>query len=177
MLISYRTLVDIWFSNYVESKYVERKSAWRLTSPTTAAPLRNWASSSPSRTVRDVGYETPTSIQRKTIPVLLAGRDVIGQAPTGTGNCHVCPAHPAETQPQCRRCAGAGPHPARELAIQVAEALHTYARCSGLCVCSRSTAGSRSKNNWNASRGGVQVVVGTPDALWITCGGCLTWPG
>ncbi len=38
-----------------------------------------------TRAVRDVGYETPTSIQRKTIPVLLGGRDVIGQAPTGTG--------------------------------------------------------------------------------------------
>src|SRR5687768_1801014 len=35
--------------------------------------------------VRDVGYETPTPIQIKTIPTMLAVRDVIGQAPTGTG--------------------------------------------------------------------------------------------
>ena len=35
--------------------------------------------------VRDVGYETPTPIQMPTIPYLLAGRDVVGQAQTGTG--------------------------------------------------------------------------------------------
>ena len=38
-----------------------------------------------TRAVKDVGYETPTPIQLKTIPLLLDGRDVIGQAPTGTG--------------------------------------------------------------------------------------------
>src|SRR5437867_8652240 len=35
--------------------------------------------------LRDVGYESPTPIQAKTIPALLAGRDVMGQAQTGTG--------------------------------------------------------------------------------------------
>jgi ATP-dependent RNA helicase DeaD len=35
------------------------------------------------RVISDVGYETPTPIQAQTIPALLAGRDVIGQAQTG----------------------------------------------------------------------------------------------
>ena len=38
-----------------------------------------------ARAVEDMGYETPTPIQLEAIPVLLAGRDVIGQAQTGTG--------------------------------------------------------------------------------------------
>ncbi|MDQ3256903.1 MAG: DEAD/DEAH box helicase, partial [Acidobacteriota bacterium] len=37
------------------------------------------------KAITDVGYETPTPIQLKTIPLLLDGRDIIGQAQTGTG--------------------------------------------------------------------------------------------
>lgn len=35
--------------------------------------------------ITDLGYSVPTSIQEQTIPLLLAGHDIIGQAPTGTG--------------------------------------------------------------------------------------------
>ncbi|MEA3185368.1 MAG: ATP-dependent helicase DeaD, partial [Ilumatobacteraceae bacterium] len=37
------------------------------------------------KTIADLGYEEPTPIQRETIPHLLAGRDLLGQAATGTG--------------------------------------------------------------------------------------------
>ena len=71
----------------------------------------------------DVGYETPTPIQAQTIPLLLAGGDVIGQAQTGTGKTAAF-ALPilqqldlAVTAPQALVLT-----PTRELAIQVAEA-------------------------------------------------------
>src|ERR671918_1023970 len=82
--------------------------------------------------VADVGYEAPTAIQARTIPVLLAGRDVIGQAQTGTGKTA------AFAIPILQQLDLARPHvqalvltPTRELAIQVAEAIHTYGKQLG----------------------------------------------
>ena len=76
----------------------------------------------------DVGYETPSPIQAATIPPLLAGRDVLGQAQTGTGKTAAF-ALPvlarldlAKSKPQALVLA-----PTRELAIQVAEAFQRYA--------------------------------------------------
>ncbi|HEX7348354.1 MAG TPA: DEAD/DEAH box helicase [Rhodanobacteraceae bacterium] len=80
------------------------------------------------RVLADVGYETPSPIQAATIPPLLAGRDVLGQAQTGTGKTA------AFALPILSRLdAKAGPPqalvlaPTRELALQVAEAFQTYA--------------------------------------------------
>lgn len=78
--------------------------------------------------VHDVGYETPTAIQGPTIPHLLAGRDVVGQAQTGTGKTAAF-ALPLLSRLDLTR---AEPQvlvltPTRELAIQVAEAFQTYA--------------------------------------------------
>jgi ATP-dependent RNA helicase DeaD len=77
----------------------------------------------------DVGYETPSPIQQKTIPPLLEGRDVLGQAQTGTGKTAAF-ALPVLTrldlktaEPQVLVLA-----PTRELAIQVSEAFQSYAR-------------------------------------------------
>ncbi|NTU52185.1 MAG: DEAD/DEAH box helicase [Chlorobiaceae bacterium] len=79
-------------------------------------------------TLEAVGYETPTPIQASTIPLLLEGRDVLGQAQTGTGKTAAF-ALPVlanidldRAEPQALVLA-----PTRELAIQVAEAFHTYA--------------------------------------------------
>ena len=76
----------------------------------------------------DVGYESPSPIQAQTIPFLLEGRDVLGQAQTGTGKTAAF-ALPAlnridlnRTEPQVLVLA-----PTRELAIQVAEAFQKYA--------------------------------------------------
>ena len=80
------------------------------------------------RALIDVGYETPSPIQAATIPPLLAGRDLLGQAQTGTGKTAAF-ALPllarldlARAQPQVLVLA-----PTRELAIQVAEAFQRYA--------------------------------------------------
>ena len=75
-----------------------------------------------------VGYEAPSPIQAATIPVLLAGHDMLGQAQTGTGKTAAF-ALPVLSRLELRR----GPPqclvlvPTRELAIQVAEAFQRYA--------------------------------------------------
>jgi ATP-dependent RNA helicase DeaD len=80
------------------------------------------------RALTDVGYEMPTPIQAATIPPLLAGTDVLGQAQTGTGKTAAF-ALPVlsrididRAQPQALVLV-----PTRELAIQVAEAFQSYA--------------------------------------------------
>src|SRR6476660_187845 len=79
--------------------------------------------------VREVGYESPSPIQRAAIPPLLEGRDLLGQAQTGTGKTAAF-ALPLLSRLDLKR---AEPQllvltPTRELAIQVAEAMQTYAR-------------------------------------------------
>src|SRR5258708_11755874 len=76
----------------------------------------------------DVGYESPSPIQAATIPVLLAGKDLLGQAQTGTGKTAAF-ALPilskldlTQRDPQALVMV-----PTRELAIQVAEAFQKYA--------------------------------------------------
>src|SRR5688500_10705382 len=81
-------------------------------------------------TLTELGYEEPTPIQREAIPALLTGRDLIGQAATGTGKTA------AFALPMLQRVAGRGAErprpsalvlvPTRELAMQVAEAMHKY---------------------------------------------------
>src|SRR3954464_13648166 len=78
-----------------------------------------------------LGYEEPTPIQQETIPPLIAGRDLLGQAATGTGKTA------AFALPILQRFAiegrAKGPValvlvPTRELAMQVAEAVHRYGK-------------------------------------------------
>jgi ATP-dependent RNA helicase DeaD len=78
--------------------------------------------------VHDVGYETPTAIQAPTIAHLLAGRDVVGQAQTGTGKTAAF-ALPLLSRLDLTRAEAQVLvlTPTRELAIQVAEAFQTYA--------------------------------------------------
>src|SRR3954465_13674265 len=81
------------------------------------------------RALTDVGYEIPSPIQAATIPPLLEGRDVIGQAQTGTGKTAAF-ALPILSRLELK--AGRSPQalvlaPTRELAIQVAEAFQKYA--------------------------------------------------
>ena len=75
-----------------------------------------------------LGYETPTGIQRQTIPPLLAGRDLLGHAPTGTGKTAAF-ALPllARVDPTARSVQALVLVPTRELALQVAEAFARYA--------------------------------------------------
>jgi ATP-dependent RNA helicase DeaD len=111
----------------------------------------------------DVGYETPSPIQAETIPLLLQGRDVLGQAQTGTGKTAAF-ALPIlsrldlkQHDPQVLVLT-----PTRELAIQVAEAFQKYAsEIKGFHVLPV-YGGQDYSGQIRALKRGVHVVVGTP---------------
>ena len=113
--------------------------------------------------LREVGYESPSPIQAATIPPLLAGRDVLGQAQTGTGKtaAFALPALARLAQqagkPQVLVLA-----PTRELAIQVAEAFQTYAKHIPGFHILPIYGGQGYGPQLQALRRGVHVVVGTP---------------
>ncbi|MGH7444687.1 MAG: DEAD/DEAH box helicase, partial [Longimicrobiales bacterium] len=112
-----------------------------------------------------LGYEEPTPIQREALPHLLAGRDLVGQAATGTGKTAAF-ALPLLQRLALEQPAGAGPHalvlvPTRELAVQVSEALHRYGR--GLRTRVLPIYGGQPiGRQLSALKRGVDVVVATP---------------
>src|SRR5215210_3073880 len=88
--------------------------------------------------VTALGYEEPTPIQREAIPLILSGRDLIAQAATGTGKtaAFALPMihHLLHDEKKSHRTRGLVLVPTRELAMQVAEATHRYARGTGISV-------------------------------------------
>lgn len=110
-----------------------------------------------------VGYETPSPIQAETIPTLLAGRDMLGQAQTGTGKTAAF-ALPVLSNIEVadRAVQALVLAPTRELAIQVAEAFQKYAaHISGFHVLPI-YGGQSYQPQLSALRRGAHVVVGTP---------------
>ncbi|HWJ23421.1 MAG TPA: DEAD/DEAH box helicase [Gemmatimonadaceae bacterium] len=130
-----------------------------------------------------LGYEEPTPIQREAIPPMLAGRDLLGQAATGTGKTaafalpllqRIKSAPPAEQSGDDGVSGGAaaprrgapGPGalvlvPTRELAMQVAEATHKYGRGLGVRVLPV-YGGAPMPQQLRALERGVDVVIATP---------------
>ncbi len=112
-----------------------------------------------------LGYEEPTPIQREAIPPLLAGRDVLGQAATGTGKTA------AFALPLLQRLPAGAPKPGhpsvlvlvptRELAMQVAEAFHRYGRAIHATTVPI-YGGQEFDQQIRVLRRGVHVVVATP---------------
>src|SRR5436189_5373505 len=79
------------------------------------------------RVLEELGYEEPTPIQARAIPALLGGRDVLGSAATGTGKTAAFALPLVERlDPKVRAVQGLIMAPTRELAMQVAEAVHRY---------------------------------------------------
>ncbi|HEX8251080.1 MAG TPA: DEAD/DEAH box helicase [Pyrinomonadaceae bacterium] len=115
------------------------------------------------KAIDDVGYETPSPIQLKTIPVLLEGRDIVGQAQTGTGKTAAF-ALPGlqKIDTSTSRIQLLVLTPTRELAIQVAEAFHTYAKHLGRIRVLPVYGGQSITQQIKHLRQGVQVIVGTP---------------
>jgi len=112
-----------------------------------------------------LGYEEPTPIQQEAIPSLLAGRDLLGQAATGTGKTA------AFALPLLQRLGSDAAQPSRpailvlvptrELAMQVAEAFHRYGRVLGTGVLPI-YGGAAFDQQIRGLRRGVHVVVATP---------------
>ncbi len=111
----------------------------------------------------EIGYESPSPIQAQAIPHLLAGRDLLGHAPTGTGKTA------AFALPLLSRLDMHAKHvqvmtltPTRELAIQVAEAFQRYAKYLQGFHVMPIYGGQEYGGQIRQLRRGVQVVVGTP---------------
>ena len=121
------------------------------------------------RALAEAGYDTPTPIQSKGIPAVLAGRDVLGAAQTGTGKTA------AFTLPMLQALAALPPEkprtvralvmtPTRELCVQVEESIRTYGKYLGI----RSAAiygGVGMGGQFDALRRGPRIVVATPGRL------------
>ena len=110
----------------------------------------------------DLGYEEPTPIQRETIPILLTGRDLLGQAATGTGKTAAFALPALQMIDASRRV----PQvlvlvPTRELAVQVSEAMFKYGRELGIKVVPV-FGGQPIQRQLQALDRGVHVVVATP---------------
>ena len=117
-------------------------------------------------TLAELGYEQPTPIQASALPPLLAGRDLLGQAQTGTGKTAAF-ALPALTRLDLHRRA---PQvlvltPTRELCIQVAEAFHRYAGALPGFRVLPVYGGTEFRGQLKALKHGAHVVVGTPGRL------------
>jgi ATP-dependent RNA helicase DeaD len=115
--------------------------------------------------VTALGYEEPTPIQREAIPLLLAGRDLLGQAATGTGKTAAF-ALPmiqrvVENRGSAKSVAGLVLVPTRELAMQVSEAVHRYGRAFGLHVVPV-YGGASMQQQIRALDHGAPIVVATP---------------
>ncbi|MEZ7984485.1 MAG: DEAD/DEAH box helicase [Pseudomonadales bacterium] len=118
------------------------------------------------RSLKQLGYETPSPIQAKAIPTVLEGKNIIGQAQTGTGKTAafalpiLAKIDLKQTSPQALVLA-----PTRELAIQVAEAFQVYARYMKDFHVLPIYGGADMRGQLRSLSRGAHVVVGTPGRL------------
>ena len=113
-----------------------------------------------------LGYEAPTPIQERTIPLLLAGRDLIGQAQTGTGKTAAFALPILEKiDPKKKHTQALVLTPTRELAMQVAEAVHSYAAKMEHVSVIPVYGGAPIVPQLKRLERGAHVVVGTPGRL------------
>ena len=114
--------------------------------------------------IRETGYTTPTTIQEKSIPIILTGRDVIGASQTGTGKTA------AFALPTLTRMGAPGKfrvlvlEPVRELAAQVVEQFEKYGKHTGLRVLLVHGGVGYDKQRKGLQEG-VDIVVATPGRL------------
>jgi ATP-dependent RNA helicase DeaD len=111
--------------------------------------------------LEDVGYENPSPIQEQAIPPLLEGRDVIGQAQTGSGKTAAFGLPMIDyVDPEVNEVQALVLTPTRELCIQVTQALRTYGARKGVDVVAV-FGGAPIRTQQAQLRAGGHVVVGT----------------
>ncbi len=123
------------------------------------------------RALENEGYTTPTPIQQRAIPEVLAGKDLLGCAQTGTGKTAAFAIPILQLLEQRRERRTGKPSikslvltPTRELAIQIGESFSTYGRNTGI-NCSVIFGGVSQHSQVEALRRGVDVLVATPGRL------------
>ena len=120
------------------------------------------------KALKKKGYESPTEIQARAIPVILGGRDILARAQTGTGKTDAFALPVVEVLSSSR---GNGHHPraliltpTRELALQVGEVVKAYARKVSL-RCTVAFGGVRIEPQIERLRRGIDILVATPGRL------------
>jgi ATP-dependent RNA helicase DeaD len=118
-------------------------------------------SESTLQALQDVGYETPSPIQEQAIPTLLEGRDMIGQAQTGSGKTAAFGLPIVEyVDPDVNEVQALVLTPTRELCIQVTQALRAYGQRKGIDVVA-TFGGAPIRSQQAQLNAGGQIVVGT----------------
>jgi ATP-dependent RNA helicase DeaD len=145
----------------------EAGAAWGAPDFFGALPLTEPA----RRAVWEAGYRQPTPVQALCIPPLLAGKDCVGQAHTGTGKTAAFGLPIVErVDPQAREVQAVILVPTRELCRQVTGELERLSRYRGISVLAVYGGEGMERQLRALGAGGVQVVVGTPgrviDHIW-----------
>jgi ATP-dependent RNA helicase DeaD len=114
--------------------------------------------------LKEIGFEAPFPIQEATIPVLLSGRDVIGQAHTGTGKTAAYAISMLQNIEPNKTIQGLILAPTRELAVQITTEIKKFAKYTGIKVVAI-YGGQGIGVQLQALRHGVEIVVATPGRL------------
>ncbi|MGI6262506.1 MAG: DEAD/DEAH box helicase [Succiniclasticum sp.] len=114
--------------------------------------------------LKDMGFEEPSPIQLQAVPLLLEGKDIIGQAQTGTGKTAAFGIPIVQGIEDHRHIQALILSPTRELAIQVAEEIGNIGRTKHLRALPV-YGGQPIERQIRALKSGVQIVIGTPGRL------------
>src|SRR6056297_221118 len=118
------------------------------------------------KAIKDMGFEEPTPIQQGAIPLMLEGKDVIGQAQTGTGKTAAFGIPILENiDVKSKKPQALVMCPTRELAIQVAEEMTNLAKYKRGIKILPVYGGQSIRRQIRSLKTGVQIIIGTPGRL------------
>jgi ATP-dependent RNA helicase DeaD len=116
------------------------------------------------KSVSEIGFEEPTPIQISAIPLILEGRDIVGQAQTGTGKTAAFGIPIAEIFQKGKMPFAIILEPTRELAVQVAQEMHKIGKHRKISVLPV-YGGTSLERQIKTLQRGVNVIVGTPGRI------------